>query len=781
MKHYGSKFDPTRLLFAALAFVCGTLSTVDSTADPGSPSADGISEARLRDESWALRKLTHPQPPSVAQTDWPINPIDRFILSRLEAEGLSPSPRADRRTLLRRVTFDLIGLAPTPDELEDFLKDASPRAYENAVDHLLASSHFGERWARHWLDVVRFAESDGFERNTLRPHAWPYRDWVIQAFNDDMPYPEFVRLQLAGDVLKPDDPGAVVAAGYLVAGPYDLLGTTAGTEAMRAATRQDQLEDIVGNLGQTFLGLTIQCARCHDHKYDPVPQREYYQIAAAIGGVWPGAREFLSEKARSATQQRRRELAAEIEKVRPRLSAIEGALRKQAEDELRAEAVKSADESEARASRALEDAAVKLVETQKKAEAADDPDKTRLEKDLERSKENLANKTKEWENAKSSIAKARESKPHAPYGMILDRLPEETRAEYRRLVFAMSHLEMRQRLLESGSVNAIVPKQPQPFHVLNRGDFRSPGEIVSPAGISALAGPSADFGLAPDAPEAQRRVKLAEWITDPQNPLLARVVVNRLWHYHSGGGLVETPNDLGANGARPSHPELLDWLAGELVREGWSLKKLHRLIVTSACYRQGSRRNAEASKKDSANRLLWRMSPKRLESEAIRDAILVVCGELNPEMGGPSYRDVEPEKSADNTAYRFVGGFSGVVNRRSIYRTWVRRGGHPLLEALDCADPSISIPRRTITTTPLQALAMLNNEFMTRAAETFARRLTREAGDDPVAQISMAYKVALLRDSTDLEIASARRFIAQHGLNEFCLVLFNSNEFVHLD
>ncbi|MBI2950134.1 MAG: DUF1553 domain-containing protein [Verrucomicrobia bacterium] len=772
---------PQFLLFTALWLFCGALSSVDSTAASSTSGPAETPESRVRSDSWALHRLTEPQPPAVVRSDWAINAIDRFILSRLEAEGLAPSPRADRTTLLRRVTFDLIGLPPTPEELENFLNDSSLRAYEKVVDRLLASPHFGERWARHWLDVVRFAESDGFERNTLRPHAWPYRDWVIQAFNDDLPYDEFVRLQLAGDVLKPDDPGAVIATGYLVAGAYDLLGSVAGTEAMQTATRQDQLEDIVGNLGQTFLGLTIQCARCHDHKFDPIPQKEYYQIASVIGGVWPGARELLSEKARSATQQKHDELAAAIEKLRPSLSAIEGSLRQQAESELLAAAVKFAEASQAKASKAVEEAAVKLVETKKKTDSAAETDKDKLEKELEKTKENLASKTREWESAKAATAKARESKPRAPYGMILDRLPEERRSEYRRFVFAISQLEMRRRLLSQGTVAANVPKQPKPFHVLQRGDFRSPGEIVRPAGIAALAGPKADFGLAPDGPEAPRRVKLAEWITDPLNPLLARVIVNRLWHYHFGAGLVDTPNDFGANGGRPSHPELLDWLARELMREDWSLKKLHKLIVTSATYRQSSRSNAEAARTDGSNRWLWRKSPQRLEAEAIRDAMLSVCGELNQEMGGPSYRDVEPEKSGDNTGYRFVGGFNGAFNRRTVYRTWIRRVNHPLLEAMDCADPSISIPRRTVTTTPLQALALLNNPFMTSAAEAFARRLTREAGGDPVRQIRRAYRLAYLREPAEEETASAQRFIAEHGLSEFCLVLFNSNEFVYVD
>ena len=739
------------------------------------------SNSRAGADWWALSKLTNPQPPQVKQSDWPLTPIDRFVLARLEAKNLQPSPPADRRTLLRRVTFDLTGLPPSPDEFQDFLADLSPKAYEKVLDRLFASPHFGERWARHWLDIVRFAESQGFERNKFRPSAWPYRDWIIQAFNDDLPYDEFVRLQLAGDVLKPDDPGAIIATGYLVAGPYDLLGTTSGTEAMQMMTRQDELEDIVGNLGQTFLGLTIQCARCHDHKFDPVLQKEYYQIASVVSGVWPGERDILSEIARMTVQTERDELVRQIQNFRPRLAEIEGSIRQQVEGTLRAEAVKIAEEAEAKAGQSVDEAARKLEEKKTKWEPAIGLDKDKLEKEIEKDKEDLANKQKELDKAKAATSSARESTPHAPYGIIIDRLSEAKRPDYRRLVFEVSHLEMRDRLLEAGKVDANVPKQPKPVHVLHRGDFRSPGEAVTPAGIAAVAGPPADFGLATDAPEAQRRAKLAAWITDVRNPLLARVIVNRLWHYHFGVGLVDTPNDFGFNGGRPSHPELLDWLASELIRNGWSLKKLHRLIVTSAVYRQVARSNPEAVVRDGDNRLLWRKSPQRLEAEAIRDAILFVCGELNPEMGGPGYHDVEPEKSGDNTIYSFTGGFDGVLNRRTIYRTWIRRVNHPLLDPLDCADPSISIPRRTVTTTPLQALALLNNTFMARAADAFAERVVREAGDDLPHQIKRAYGLAYLRDPTNEEVKSAHRFVVEHGLSEFCLVIFNSNEFVYID
>jgi hypothetical protein len=359
-----------------------------AAALPGAGAAL-TSNSRAGADWWALSKLTNPQPPQVKQSDWPLTPIDRFVLARLEAKHLQPSPPADRRTLLRRVTFDLTGLPPSPEELHDFLADLSPKAYEKVVDRLLASPHFGERWARHWLDIVRFAESQGFERNKFRPSAWPYRDWIIQAFNDDLPYDEFVRLQLAGDVLKPDDPAAIIATGYLVAGPYDLLGTTSGTEAMQMMTRQDELEDIVGNLGQTFLGLTIQCARCHDHKFDPVLQKEYYQIASVVSGVWPGERDILSENARMTVQRERDELVRQIQNFRPRLAEIEGSIRQQVEGTLRAEAVKTAEEAEAKAGQSVDEAARKLEEKKTKWELAIGLDKDKLEKENEKAKRGL--------------------------------------------------------------------------------------------------------------------------------------------------------------------------------------------------------------------------------------------------------------------------------------------------------------------------------------------------------------------------------------------------------
>ena len=356
----------------------------------------------------------------------PRNDIDRFVLARLEARGLHPAPEADRRTLIRRLSFDLIGLPPEPGDVERFVADTAADAYERLVDRLLASPHYGERWGRHWLDVVRFGESEGFERNHVRDNAWRYRDWVVQAFNRDLPYDEFVRQQIAGDVLHPNDLGALIATGYHVCGTWDEVAHYEGSAEMQKATRFDELEDLVGTLGQTFLGLTINCARCHDHKFDPISQKEYYQVAALLGGV---------------------------------------------------------------------------------------------------------NQEKE-ERSKIALA-ATAGQPGF-----------------------------------SGVAHVIVPRQPPPYAVLERGDYRKPGEVVSPAGLKALSGLSADFGLAPDAPEARRREALARWLTDPRNPLTARVFVNRLWYHHFGQGLVETPSDFGFNGGRPSHPELLDYLASRFMEGG---------------------------------------------------------------------------------------------------------------------------------------------------------------------------------------------------------------------
>jgi hypothetical protein len=581
---------------------------------------------------WSLQPVQDPPVPTVSRADWPRNDLDRFVLEGLEARGLSPSPEADRRTLIRRVAFDLTGLPPSPEEVEAFVDDPDPSAYEHLVDRLLDSPHYGERWARHWLDVIRFGESQGFERNHVRDDAWKFRDWVVDAFNRDLPYDEFVRQQLAGDVLRPGDRSALIATGYLVCGTWDQVAHLEGSEMMKRAARQDELEDLVGAYGQAFLGLTINCARCHDHKFDPIAQAEYYQIAAALSGV--------------TQEEQEREIAG------------------------------------------------------------------------------------------------------------------------------------------GERVHAVIPKQPQPTALLERGDFRNPREIVRPAGLKALAGLDPDFGLAPDAPEADRRRALAEWTADRRNPLTARVFVNRLWHGHFGRGLVETPSDFGFNGGRPAHPDLLDWLASRFVEGGWKVKPIQRLIVTSATYRQASRATDDrAVAIDADNRWLWRADRRRLEGEAVRDAMLVVAGALNDRPGGPSYRDVTMKVGSNNN-HEFTdptGEFTDETNRRTLYRLWARSGNLPLLESLDCPDPSVMAPRRTQTITPVQALAMENDAFVERCAARAADRIRSEAGDDPGRQVDRAWRLALGRPPSDREAEPARAFAGRRGLDQLMIVLFNTNEFLFVD
>jgi hypothetical protein len=597
--------------------------------DPLDPFRTTTSK-RAGNDWWSLQPLARPALPQVRDQSWSRNPIDRFILSKLEAKGLHPSPPADRRTLIRRLAFDLLGLPPSPEEVDAFVQDASSHAYEKLVDRYLNSPQYGVRWARHWLDVVHFGESNGFEFDELRSNAWPYRDWVVHALNHDLPYDEFVRLQLAGDVLRPHDADALKATGFLVAGAYDTVGQTQQSLAMRLVVRQDELEDLVGTVCQTFLGLTANCARCHDHKFDPVRQVEYYRLTAALNGAHHG------ERILPGTGQ---------------------------------------------------------------------------------------------------------------------------------------------------SVYAVTSSQPETAYLLVRGNTRQLGEVVTAGGVAALAGLPADFGLSANAPEAERRRRLAAWVTDPRNPLFGRVIVNRLWHYHFGVGLVDTPNDFGFNGGRPTHPELLDWLAVQLQQHHWSLKQLHRLVVLSETYRQSGSVQVNALHADAANRLLWRRSPTRLEAEAVRDAMLSASGQLNLRLDGPGFQDFKFLRAPGTAALLFTPGDPiGVeFNRRTLYRTWARAGRNRLLDAFDCPDPSASAPSRAVTTTPLQALALLNNSLVLRLAQNFGERLEREAGNDGNAQICRAYRLAYGREPRAGELALARQVVQQHGLAVLTRAIFNSNEFLYID
>ncbi len=892
---------------------------IESGAKWGSDPIDPFrftTSARAGYDWWALQPVARPKVPDNR------NPVDHFVTAKLSDKGLSLSPEADRRTLVRRVYLDLVGLPPTSEEVEAFVKDKAPDAYEKVVDKLLASPHYGERWARHWLDVVRYGETDGFERNTPRQNSWHYRDWVIRALNADMPYDEFARLQLAGDVLKPNDPDAVKATGFLVAGVHN---TVLGNDQMRAVARQDELEDIVGGVGQTFLGLTANCARCHDHKFDPISQTDFYRLASALGGVGFGERAVPDAK--SSTEAAK--LTKELNRVAKELAAVEEPARKAAMAEkgmgkVAADAPspvaawdfrKSGDELVGKlhakptgGAKLTDEGAVldgktgllrtapltfdlkaKTLEAWVKLDdlaqrgggviSVQTPDGVEFDAIVFGENEPTrwmagSNGFVRYKSFGGAVEKdaATECVHFAvtfaddgtitgyrngkPYGKgYASKGPLAFKAEKAVIVFGCRHepaggnkmlagtvsiarvydkalsleevaasftsgggfatnaeidakLTPDQRATRAtlrkehdtlaaqlgalrqkaagGKAHANVPLAPGITRFLARGDLATPGAVVAPAGLAAVTGPNADFQLKPDAPDAERRKKLAAWITAPNNPLFARVVVNRVWHYHFGTGIVETPNDLGFNGGRPSHPELLDWLASELVnpdRKGggaWSLKALHKLIVTSATYRQASAPRKEASALDADNRLLWRYKPHRLEGEAVRDSMLSVSGLLNPEVGGKGFSDY---KIRDFNGTAYFDPFDPVgpeFHRRSVYRFTPRGANQGLLDTFDCPDPASAAPRRAITTTPLQALALWNNGFALRAADAFASRIAKDA-DGAEKQVRRAWQLVYQRDPSTDEMKLATKLVTDHGLKALCRVLFNSNEFVTVE
>ena len=619
-------------------------------------------EAKIvRSTHWSLHPLRAPAVPADAT-----NPIDAFIFARLAKDGLALSPQADRATLVRRLSFDLTGLPPSPEDVAAFVKNKSPRAYEELVERLLASPQYGERWGRHWLDVARYTESQGFEYDRLRDNAWHYRDYVIRSFNDDKPYDRFMREQIAGDVLEPVTGDGIVAASLLVCGPWDGAANIQKNPTQRLNAREDELEDLISVVGQSFLGLTVNCVRCHSHKFDPIPHEEYYRIKSVFEGVKHGERPIEDRATAAARVERRAVLKKEI-----------------------------------------------------------------------------------------AIGEGRSV------------------AELNRLRGELAALEKTPVSYAGSRV------QPEPTRRFRRGDVRTPDEVVTPGALSAVVDLNPDFGLAADAPEAARRLKFAEWLADARNPLPARVMANRVWHLHFGQGIVSSPNDFGASGARPTHPELLDWLAVKFIESGWSVKALHRLIVNSATYRQSSAFREKAAAVDADNQLLWRFAPHRLEAEAVRDAMLAVSGQLNPAVGGPSFRPFTVTEF--NAAfYHLVDRDEPDFNRRTVYRANVNSGKDPMLEAFDCPDPSVKTPRRGTTTTPLQALELMNNSFVQRQAKFFAERATKTAGGDMGAAIRSAYLLALGRAATSEETDRATAAAKARGLASVCWALLNSTEFVYV-
>ncbi len=829
--------------------------------------------AAPRPPLWSIQPLSSPAAPCTPFDALAHTPIDRFIFAKLAEKGLRPSPPADKLALIRRVTFDLTGLPPTPEEVDAFVNDAAANAYERVVDRLLASPAYGERWARHWLDVVRFGESNGYEQNHLRPNAWPYRDYVIRAFNDDKPYTDFITEQLAGDALGGD---ASLGTGFLVAGIHDTVGNQ--TEEGTRQQRSNDLDDIVSTVGATFLGLTVGCAKCHDHKFDPIPQRDYYRMTAVFAGVRHGER-ALSESIPTAAAAERTDaasLARDIRALQIRFAEIDhkaraAVLRSQGLDPVPRPAVTGrlnlddftptrakfirfyvietkdgtepcldelelygvSGENLALASRGAKATASSLLPGYAIHQVAHLNDgrygnewswisnerghgwaqielpapamisRVVWSRDSAGERPQYVDRLatayridvsldgKEWRTVSTGVDRA-QALEAIPQPTLLAALTAEQRERRAALARELEQLRGRLNPAASASAKAYIGNftAPEPTFVLTRGDVMRRADEVTPGGLSQIPDLWSELQLPSQLTESPRRLALARWLCDERNPLTARVMVNRLWQHHFGRGLVATPSDFGNNGARPSHPELLDWLATDFMRNRWTMKRMHRMMVLSQVYRQSSRienrglRIATAQGRldpqlrDPDNRLLWRAPLRRLESEAVRDAILATSGSLNRAMGGPGV-SLFKYRVVNVAIYEPLDEHAPATWRRAVYTTQVRAIREDLMACFDAPECANRAPRRDVTTTPLQALTLLNGNFVVQQSERFADRVRHEAGAALAAQIERAFRLALGRAPTNEEMKFARSLVAQAGLSALCRGLLNANEFLY--
>ncbi len=749
-----------RLWIAMSALLCVVSFVAAFAADPpqnSTPAAPPESFTAEQQSHWAYQTPKRPAIPQVKDVTWVQNPIDRFILEGLESVEFKHAAEADRVALIRRVTFDLTGLPPTPDEVSAFLNDSRVDAYGRVVDRLLESPAYGPRWAQHWLDLAHYADSNGFELDAERPDAWRYRDWVVKALNDDMPYDRFVTLQLAGDEASPNDHDALVATGFGRCGPRD----TVGGNIDLAVKRQTELTEITGTVGSVFLGLTLGCARCHDHKFDALPTTDYYRLQSFFAAAEFDEVPTATERERKAYEAAKAEVAKKAAPFRARMGELEAPYRKAILDEKKAMLTPT--------ERAVMDLPAKnLTPAQKRlAEGFATTLKVSWEEVAEAVAKNPAHHA-ERETLKRAIHELDLTLPHQP-----------------------SHA---QALIDK------TAKAPETF-VARRGDPKLRGTRVEPRppGIVLAKQPANAFEpdcIRPTASTTGRRLALADWLTRGDNPLTGRVIVNRLWQHHFGRGIVSTPSDFGVRGERPSHPQLLDWLATELVAQGWRLKPIHRLMVTSATYRQASTISPpELSKAQTAddpdNTLFWRMNRRRVEAESLRDAMLVVTGEFNPRAGGPGVR-VPIEKEVEDlifTEAEVVDLWEESPDvrehlRRSIFLFRKRNVRYPMFDAFDAPDTQTPCPQRGVSTHSLQALVMLNSEFAQSRARALASRVRSEADDDP-SRVDRAYRLVLARGPSPRESEQALRFLsAGNGTPDvwvdFALAMLNRNEFVYV-
>jgi len=688
---------------------------------------------------WAYQPLKRPAVPAVKNAPWVRNPIDSFVLASLESKGINPAPVSDRVSFIRRITYDLTGLPPTPKEVDHFVNDQSATAYERLVDRLLESRHYGEKWGRHWLDLVRFAETNGYERDGVKPFAWRYRDYVIRAFNNDKPFDRFIQEQLAGDELPGDDPDRIIATAYHRLGIWD------DEPADPLQARFDEFDDLVATTGQVFLGMTMNCARCHDHKIDPISQKDYYGFVAFFADIPRFSDDRNPFSANCLTDitpmEKRKVYEAEIEARKKKIAELQNESRK------------------------IEDAGIARmgVEDRDAAAANDRPAviKAQLAKHL----------------------KAEENKRYREIKKEIQKLESQKAPESQELALSVNHCNPR----------------PEAIHVMIRGNAHSPGDKVDPVFPSAIADqapviPAPGVG----AKTSGRRTALANWIASKENRLTARVFVNRLWQHHFGKGIVASTNDFGQFGEKPSHPELLDWLASEFMEGGWKIKSMHRAMLLSATYRQSARPDpttlAQAEKSDPANNLLWKFPMRRLGAEEVRDSMLQVSGNLDKRMSGPG---IYPPIPLEVLAGQSVPGQGWPTspdweaNRRSVYVHVKRSLQLPILSQHDQADTDSSCPVRYTTVVPTQALGLLNSKFVQDQAVVFAKRLEKEAPGSIEEKVALAVRLTTGRQPTEKQLQVDLKLIedlkkdhqmtAEMALRQFCLFILNTNEFFYLD
>jgi mono/diheme cytochrome c family protein len=705
---------------------------------PASPAASGVEIEAVRGritaqqrQYWAFQRPVAPPIPSVRNRSWVANPIDAFILSQIESQKLQPSAPADRRTLIRRVTYDLTGLPPTPEEIDNYLADQSPDAYEKVVRRLLASPRYGERWAQHWLDVVRFAETNGFELDQDREQAWRYRDYIVKSLNEDKPYDRFIREQLAGDELAPDDFEMRVATGFLRAGPQHVVAGNLD----EAVNRQEWLTEVMFGVGNGVMGLTVGCARCHDHKFDPILQADFYRLQSFFAAADNVDYQRSGPSAEAAEAALKSAQAAHKERLKP-ISEQLAAIEKPYQDRLKA----------------AKRAKLEPIFT----EVLDKPAEKRSEQEKQLAKDAQRMLNVNWEE-------------------LLAALSPEDRARRAGLRQQMHRINLTppEPLPKALAVSDALSPVP-PMHLLKAGDPHRPAAEVRPGFLTVLlpADASWDAEISPirkgEFKSTGRKLALANWLTRPDHPLTARVMVNRLWHYHFGRGIVPTPNDFGRNGQPPTHPQLLDWLATQFVGGGWSLKQLHFMMVTSNTYRQSTDSDPVRAARDPENKWLWRMNRQRLDAEAIRDSTLAIAGTLTEELGGPSIRvPLEPEvydtifTEAEPDNLWPVHPDSRQHNRRSLYLLRKRNVRLPMLVAFDSPDMMSSCGARSVSVHALQSLTLLNSGFMLDQSAALAGRVLTDSDGDTSRAIDRLYRLALGRRPRLAELSQIRSFLTQ--------------------